>query len=55
MACEETDRMCRLVLEDETEASKVVQRYERAYGADDITVERDGKNYSLDEIRRGDK
>lgn len=52
MACEETDRMCRLVLEDEAEASKVVQRYERAYGADDITVERDGKNYSLDEIRR---
>ena len=52
MACEETDRRCRMVVEDPAEASRIVQRYERSYGAESIGIVEDGIFVPLPTVKR---
>jgi DNA modification methylase len=50
MACQQTDRICYAVELDEKYASALIKRFVAEYGADGVTVERDGKIISYGEV-----
>lgn len=50
IACEQLGRICYAMELDEKFASASIRRYAKDYGAENITVERDGKTYSYLEI-----
>ena len=54
IACEETDRVCRTMELDPRYASVIVERYHLAYPDGKITVLRDGRELSYEEVARQD-
>lgn len=50
MACEQTDRVCRTMELDPRYASVVVTRYATEYGADGISVLRDGQKMTFQQV-----
>lgn len=54
IACEQTDRICRTIELDEKFCDVIVNRYiEQVGSADDVSVLRDGKTYSYEEVTDG--
>lgn len=54
IACEQTDRICRTIELDEKFCDVIVNRYiEQVGSADGVTVLRDGKTYSYEEVADG--
>ncbi|MBS5544391.1 MAG: site-specific DNA-methyltransferase [Lachnospiraceae bacterium] len=54
IACEQTDRICRIIELDEKFCDVIVNRYiEQAGSADGVSVLRDGKTYSYEEVTDG--
>ena len=54
IACEQTDRICRTIELDEKFCDVIVNRYiEQVGSADDVTVLRDGRTYSYEEVTDG--
>lgn len=54
IACEQTDRICRTIELDEKFCDVIVNRYIEQVGyADDVSVLRDGKTYSYEEVTDG--
>lgn len=54
IACEQTDRICRTIELDEKFCDVIVNRYiEQAGSADSVSVLRDGKTYSYEEVTDG--
>ena len=50
MACEQTDRICRMMELDPRYASVIVQRYVDSVGADGVKVLRDGCELTYSEV-----
>jgi DNA modification methylase len=50
MACEQTDRICYAMELDEKYASASIKRFVSEYGADDVTVERNGETFKYCEV-----
>ena len=50
MACEQTDRICRTMELDPKYASVIVERFKAEYPDAPVRVQRDGQEYSYDEI-----
>ena len=50
MACEQTDRICRMMELDPRYASVIVQRYVESVGSDGVKVIRDGQEMSYGEV-----
>lgn len=54
IACEQTDRICRTIELDEKFCDVIINRYiEQAGSADGVSVLRDGKTYSYEEVADG--
>jgi DNA modification methylase len=54
IACEQTDRICRIIELDEKFCDVIVNRYiEQAGSADGVSVLRDGRTYSYEEVTDG--
>ena len=54
IACEQTDRICRTIELDEKFCDVIVNRYiEQVGSADDVSVLRDGRTYSYEEVTDG--